>query len=201
MDNNELINRKTSRISSNQTFILLILLLLSYASYSIYTKRQISVIEKNRYDLTSKKSDKIINLLTLMVDSRINVVNAEGAKHIYQKTFKASACNILDKAMYTLSVNHVHDSSRQVQITKYYYRAIENMYMDDKQILSDYKYKNKRLDGIMDSIDPNEVTKTVLSIMFSNIETTQKRLDIREYLYSTFNKFYNKAQEYIGNGE
>ena len=181
---NDLIEKKTSKISSTQTFLLAILFMLGTGYYQ-WRSQNIAI----------DKSDKIITLLTQLNDKNVNEVSKEAAIAIYEKTFKAAACEILDKSMHTLSVNHVNDYERQRRIRSYYTKFITNMYVDDKEMLAGYKHKGARLDGVMSIISPNTVIENVLSIMFNeNMSTNQKRLDIREYLYSTFNGFNNKAK-------
>ena len=197
MDNNNLLNNKLSKIGPNQTFILILLFFMGYGGYSSYDKHQDGIIAKTRYSETVDKSDKIINLLSQMVDNKVNLVSKQGALNIYEKTFSASSCMILDKVMHTLSINHVMDYGRQKQIRKYYTQSLYNMYMDDKQRLSMYKYRNKRLDLYMVDIDPNEIVDDVLAIMFSDIDTYQKRLDIRSYLYTKFDTLYNDTNTYL----
>ena len=102
--------------------------------------------------------------------------------------------------MHTLSVNHVNDYDRQVRIRAYYTKFITNLYIDDKQVLSSYKHNGVRLDKVMIKIDPNIVIENVLTMMFNeHLSSNQKRLDIREYLYSNFDGFINIAKTDITN--
>lgn len=197
MDNNELINRKTSKLSASQTFIIAVLIIIGFIGYNAYDRFDTKRIGKLRHSETEVRGDKMISLLSQLVDGKINIVDKLGANIIYDKTFKASRCIILDATMHTLSVNHTGDSARQVHIRNYYTIMITNVYMDDKQSLAKYKYENKRLDGVLNRIDPNIIINNILVLMFSKRNAYQKRLDIREYLYGQFDLFYQNSQNYL----
>lgn len=197
----DLIDKKTSKLNSKQTFILTLLVLIGVLGYNIYDRGVTRTFDENMYATTELRNEKIINLLELAVTNKVNLLDEQGALAIYEKTFKTSRCEILDRVMHTLSVNHVQDTTRQVQLRIYYTTVIMNLYMDDKQLFNRYMFNNQRLDGIMSDIDPGDVSNEILRIMFSNRSTLQKRLDTRSYLHSKFNLFYQQAHEYIRENE
>jgi len=197
MDNNTLIDKKTTRLSQNQTFTLFLMAMLFFVGYSSYNGYVEGKVTKNHQIISIKKSDQIISLLKIMVEGRVDVLSEDAALEKYHDKFNCSAYAILDMAMHTLTINNVHDSIRQIQIRTYYDVAITNMYMDDTRILSKFRCGDKRLDGVMAYIHPNEILDPVLKIMFSDRKTLQKRKDIRQFLYGSFERYYQKGTTYI----
>jgi hypothetical protein len=128
------------------------------------------------------------------MNNNLNNVTYDGACILYEKTFNKSKYKIIELIMYTIANNHIDDIQRRKVIKTVFTTSILNMYEDDYQKLSLFKYNEKRLNEPMDKINPTELVKEVLNILFNDsYNHVERRDDIMNYLNNQFNQYYQQS--------
>lgn len=183
----DIITEKGSKMTSTQTFILAILLIIitSVVTYIGYT----SMITGSAND-TDKIVTSINKLQATIISQQTNILDEQQAVDFYEVVFKSSMCVITRMSMLTISNNHINLESRQKQIYKNYTVSIQNMYDNDYSKFDKLTCNGKKLSCVMDKIEPMKVRDDILEIMFNkDISHIQKRIDIERYLNYTAYKF------------
>ncbi len=202
------INEKGAKLSRWQTYTILFILasaVILLPAYTITTnyltsKREIvnnydkEIISKEMVSLLRDMNSNIVELNTTVKNNNLNNVTKEAASTIYEKTFQQSKFKIIELVMFTIANNHIDNIDRRKVITKTFQVSIYNMYTDDYDKLSTFKFKDKRLNEPLDKIDPQIVIDELLRILFNEHELhEQRRQDAMQYLDNKFNQFYQQS--------
>ena len=188
------ITKFLSKITSSQTFVILILAIILPL---------ISSFTMNYWSNTTgeeilKETKKTNVALTTLMNSNINHVDYRGALFIVEKTTNYSKNAILRALMTILVENHINDPVRQDVIKSSLKRKIRNLYESDVNRLNMFSYEGMRLNVCLQNIDPDNVSST-LGYMIENQcdNKTQLRRDLLNYLDLLFDQILRNSDKIL----
>lgn len=210
------LDKKISKLTSKQSFIVVIILILSWFSYSFYktslnTKMQVenTMVVMNKLDslnynllITNRNIQETNYNIGLMIQGKLNMLDYPHAMDIINKTFMTSRSKIIADVMFTFYKNHIDDPDREVVIRGRLTSNISNYYLTDFNDLGTFYYKGVALNESMKEIEPLDLSKKINDYMFKNAKTmdhTDIMLDVLSIINLEFDSYINKSQKYYLN--
>jgi len=201
----DIISEKGSKLTSSQTFILSLLLVIGFIilPFMSYLENSESTditaqTATNQVEINNKILGQLQLLNKNIENGNLNHLRYNEAVAAYESRFKASMYELTEMVMVTIAENHIDELNRQIRIREQYTPKINALYRSDKAKLNQLYYNNRPLGEAMVKINPTDVVDGILEIMFdSSLGHRQRISDLVTYLTGNRETFIQIGVSYL----